>query len=68
MVSDKYVMLYVGMEFTSQWFEGVVEVLNIDAPKNELLVVISRPMGYHQEDWNLEHTITGFKNGDYIRK
>lgn len=60
-------MLEVGEKFKSKWFEGIIEVMEIDKENNTLLVSISRQTGFsHEEDWNLEHTMIGFIRGDYF--
>lgn len=61
--------------FTGKYFTGRVKVLNIREDKNELDVHLTKPfsdMNPHgtyydwHETWNLQHTIWGFENGDYI--
>lgn len=55
-----------GQKFTSKWFAGEVEVMGVDPSKNSLSVKITRSSEhYHTEEWNLEHTLTGFERGDY---
>lgn len=56
----------IGKKFTSKWFKGICEMISCDISKNELGVRITRETGSHTEEWNLEHTKNGFKNGDYI--
>jgi hypothetical protein len=55
----------VGMYFSSKWFSGICSVISIDEKNNTLEVHIDRERGYHDETWNLQHTIWGFENGDY---
>ena len=59
--------LKVGMMYSSKWFNGLCTVLSIDEPNNELRVHIDRETGSHEETWNLQHTIWGFENKDYIK-
>ncbi|GAB3761464.1 hypothetical protein GCM10028817_38870 [Spirosoma pomorum] len=55
-----------GYEFTSKWFKGIVSVIRTDETKDLLCVKITRESGgYHEEDWVLNHTLLGFKRGDY---
>lgn len=55
-----------GMKFTSKHFKGHVEILEILESQNVLKVKSVRRFDrYHDEDWNLEHTIIGFDRGDY---
>lgn len=59
--------LEVGLKLKSKWFEGITEILAIDEDKNELSVEIYRASGHnHSESWNLQHTIWGFEQGDYV--
>lgn len=61
-------MIEVGIKFKSKWFEGITEVLAIDEDNNSLDVEIHRASNHnHTETWNLQHTIWGFEQGDYIR-
>ncbi len=55
-----------GMKFTSKWFVGITEVLDINKQENTLTVEIDRGNGSSwQENWNLEHTIWGFERSEY---
>lgn len=55
-----------GMKFTSKHFKGHIEVLAVLETENVLKVrSVRRFDRYHEEDWNLEHTIVGFQRGDY---
>lgn len=57
-----------GLKFRSKWFEGTVEVHELDTTTNELKVKITSPLGYARyENWNLAHTRVGFSQGDYKR-
>lgn len=58
-----------GFKFYSKHFNGLVEVLEEREDKNQLEVKITLPHGttWHEE-WNLQHTIWGFKSGDYFTK
>lgn len=58
--------IIMGKKFTSKWFKGECEMISCDISKNELGVRITRETGSHTEEWNLEHTKIGFKNGDYV--
>ena len=60
--------LKVGLRFKSKWFESVhSEIKSIDEDENTLEVEILRASNHnHIENWNLQHTILGFENGDYI--
>jgi len=51
--------------FKSIHFEGYVKIINVNEEDNDLEVTIKTLTGQHDEHWNLEHTITGFENGDY---
>lgn len=56
----------IGMKFTSKWFEGVTEILDINEAENTLVVKITRASGHsHDETWNLQHTIWGFERDEY---
>ena len=56
-----------GQKFTSKWFEGTTEILEINEDENTLNVEIHWAGGYkHSEEWNLHHTIWGFDRGDYL--
>jgi hypothetical protein len=63
-----------GMTFTGNrhCFTGRVEVLEVDKPNNRLRVRLSKKhetfTSTWNEDWNLEHTISGFVRGDYMLK
>lgn len=58
--------LKIGMKFTSKWFVGITEILDINKDENTLDVEIHRASGHnHSEEWNLQHTIWGFEQGDY---
>jgi hypothetical protein len=57
--------LTVGLQYSSKWFNGLCTILSIDKDNNELKVHIDRETGNHEENWNLQHTIWGFENGDY---
>ena len=57
----------LGLKFTSKHFKGICEVIDVQENKNSLSVMIHRHENSHQEDdWNLQHTIWGFENEDYI--
>lgn len=59
--------LTTGAVFMSKHFKGHVEVLEMKESDNVLQVkVIRSHEHYHQEDWNLEHTLVGFQRGDYF--
>lgn len=59
--------LKVGMWFTSKWFPGENEILEINEEENTLDVEINRASGHsHNEEWNLEHTKWGFERNEYI--
>lgn len=58
--------LEIGMKFTSKWFEGITEILTINQVENTLDVEIQHANNHnHSEEWNLQHTIWGFEQGDY---
>ena len=50
--------LEIGMKFTSKWFEGTTEILDINEEENTLDVEIHRASGHnHSEEWNLQHNL-----------
>lgn len=57
----------VGDQFTQIELDGVITVLEIRG--NDLLVELNtKSGGIWRETWNLEHTIVGFKQGNYRKK
>nr|WP_321405859.1 hypothetical protein [uncultured Carboxylicivirga sp.] len=61
-------MIEKGLKFKSKWFDGIVEVDLVNEEDNDLEVYITSPSGSRwPEHWNLQHTLTGFKQGDYFR-
>ena len=59
--------LKVGMKFSSKWFPGITEILEIDESENILKVLIHRASRHnHTEEWNLQHTVWGFERKEYL--
>lgn len=63
-----------GLTFTGndKCFQGKVTVLEVDQPNNRLHVELTLSgenfNSTWTEDWNLQHTIWGFENGEYFQK
>jgi len=56
----------IGAFFYGKWYDGLTEIISIDKEKNLLRVKIHKQNGqYYTDDWNLQHTIWGFENGEY---
>ena len=54
-----------GLIFTAKHFDGIIEVEEIDEHNNILNVKLSKNGSFWREEFNLEHTKTGFENGEY---
>lgn len=59
--------LKIGDKFTSIYYKGITEIINVNEKNNTLDVIIRRSEEHsHEEnDWNLQHTIWAFERGDY---
>lgn len=61
--------LKAGMKFKGKWIadgNNICELISFCAVKNLATVRITTETSDWEEDgWNLEHTIWGFRNGDY---
>lgn len=56
------------LKFVGKWFKGLCIIDLIDEDINDLEVLITSEHGQTRtEHWNLQHTIYGFKNGDYSK-
>lgn len=47
-------------------FSGIVSPDSVDESKNTVSVELQLNEQFWYEDWNLQHVIWGFENGDYI--
>lgn len=47
-------------------FSGIVSPESVDEQKNTVSVELQLNGHFWYEDWNLQHVIWGFENGDYI--
>lgn len=47
-------------------FSGKVTVTSVDEEKNKLHVICSKNGSNWDEEFNLQHTIWGFKHGEYV--
>lgn len=57
-----------GLKFKSKNFRGIAEVYEVNKGENKLSVFMNSDQPNHQfldKDWNLQHTIWGFENGEY---
>lgn len=58
--------IYVGMQLTSPWFDGVAEIIHKDESEGEIEVMITRQGKYkHTEVWGLESTIESLEKGEF---
>jgi hypothetical protein len=65
-------LITIGHKFTSIQFDGECTIIGCDVRENALKVRIERTddkgqIWHRNEDWNLEHTVFGFENGDYTK-
>lgn len=60
--------LSVGLKFTSPNFTMSAEICAIDKENNKTSVLLTATDGHTwvENDWNLQHTIWGFKKGEYL--
>ena len=60
----------IGLQFTSKWInngDNTCIVLGYSIPNNTCEVEVQTPVTKFTEDnWNLQHTIWGFNQGDYF--
>lgn len=63
-----YGAIFEGLIFRGKHFMGIVTVRKIKDKENTLVAEIDpeeKGVSPWQEDWNLEHTVFGFENGEY---
>jgi len=61
--------LYVGLQFTNSNMPGAVHSIKLVNTATNTLAVETNPgpgrQSFVETNWNLEHTIWGFKRGEY---
>ena len=62
----------VGLKLTSKWIsdgDNTCTILGYNTTTNICQVRVKTPFTEFTEDnWNLQHTLWGFENGDYIEE